>query len=110
MVCLDNQCPGEPGYGVVDEISGTSGFSVPGDKNAFCWQAQAGATEYGVVRSPSPRFSGICPGTITTATCWSPPDDPAPGVVYYFLVRATAPYPGSWGQDSSGTERQVACH
>jgi N-acetylneuraminic acid mutarotase len=106
---LDNQCPGDPGYGVVDEISGMCGFTDPGDRGAFCWVPQSGAVSYDVDRSTSPSFSSGCTTSNTTASCWSPADDPAPGVAQFLIVRASAPHVGSWGQDSTGVERHPIC-
>src|SRR5262249_32734128 len=37
---LDNNCPGDADYGLVDEISGTIGFFDPANKNVLSWQAQ----------------------------------------------------------------------
>jgi hypothetical protein len=106
----DNQCAGDAGHGLIDEISGTSGFTNPGDRNAFCWTAQSGATEYLVVRSPDPGFLGGCAWyVVTSGTCWSDPESPPAGDAFNYLVRANAPYQGSWGSDASGVERSVAC-
>jgi hypothetical protein len=105
---LDNQCPGDSGFGAVDEV-GICGFFDPLDRNRLCWPAQSGATGYDVVRSSSPAFSGTCAGVTTTDACWSPPGDPSPGGIYYFLVRAAGPNIGSWGQDSHGVERANIC-
>jgi hypothetical protein len=65
---LDNQCPGDAGFGLVDEVSGISGFSIPGDPTRFCWTAQAGATEYLALRSSGAGFSGGCASAQTSAT------------------------------------------
>jgi hypothetical protein len=105
----DNQCPGDPGYGVIDEISGKSGFFNSGDKTEFSWPAQALATSYEVVRSGSPDFAGPCFSASTTSTSWSDPEVPSPEGMFCYLVRSTAPHSGSWGQDSSGSERLDIC-
>ena len=106
---LDNQCPGNVGFGLVDEISGLSGFTAPGDPTQFCWPAQAGATEYLVLRSSGGSFSGGCASTLTGATCWSDSTLPAAKTVLYYLVRAVEPNPGSLGRTSTGTERAAVC-
>jgi hypothetical protein len=106
---LDNQCPGDHGYGVVDEISGSCGFFNPGDKNEFSWPAQEGATSYEVVRSSLPDLSGDCAAVTRTETYWSDAEDPAQNVCYHYLVRALTPHLGSWGQDSAGVERTNIC-
>jgi hypothetical protein len=105
----DNQCPGDPGAGLVDEITGPAGFTNPLDPSAFCWPAQPGATQYEVVRSPQPDFTSGCVRTVTTATCVNDPALPPAGAGFSFLVRALAPLPGSWGADSAGLERTIAC-
>jgi hypothetical protein len=105
----DNQCPGDIGYGVADETSGDSGFHQRKDKTAYCWTAQAGATEYEVRRSSSPTMSSPCAGTTTTETCWYDAAIPSVGGVFHYLNRPTAPHPGSWGQDSARVERTNVC-
>jgi len=106
---LNNQCPGDAGFGQVDEVSGVTRFNDPNDKNTFCWPQQAGATGYEVVRSDSPRFDTGCAGTTTAETCWSPLGDPGAGQTYYYVVRAVSPHVGSWGADSGGVERTILC-
>ncbi len=107
---LDNQCPGDPGYGFVDEISGTAGFFDPDDKNVFSWPEQEGAARYDVARARSGDFLDHCtlfpnlPGTEFS--------DLAPvfqGKVHYYLVRVGYPNVGSWGGNSFGEERIVPC-
>jgi hypothetical protein len=105
---LDNQCPGDPGHGIVDETSGNSGFHNAGDEDEYSWEAQAGATDYEVVRSSQPDFSSGC-GFLTTPGTAIPTDTPPAGIVHFYLNRPIAPFVGSWGQDSSGQERQPAC-
>jgi N-acetylneuraminic acid mutarotase len=106
---LDNQCPGDAGFGLVDEVSGTSGFSMPGDPTRFCWPAQTGATEYLALRSSAAGFSGGCASAQTAATCWSDPTLPPAKTVLYYLVRAVSPNPGSLGATSAATERAAVC-
>ncbi len=98
---LDNHCPGEGGYGQIDEIEYWDGFS---------WTDQSGATSYQVARSVAPEFGG------GGAVCFQMPDseisDPAwpdPNVCFYYLVRALEPHAGSWGVDSGLVERVVGC-
>ena len=105
----DNQCPGEPGHGTADEIASNSGFTSGTDDDTICWEAQTGATEYEAVRSTSPHFDTGCAGTTTAATCWTDAVTPAPGETFYYLIRASAPYPGSWGLDDNGQERTSVC-
>ncbi|HKQ63302.1 MAG TPA: hypothetical protein VJS92_18580 [Candidatus Polarisedimenticolaceae bacterium] len=94
--CADQQCPGEYGYGVNDETSGTSGFLL--SKVNYIWPAQSGATSYQVTRSDSRSFSANCVGTTTTGLSWIDAAVPPSGGVYYYLNRPLAPCVGSWGQ------------
>ena len=103
---IDNQCPGDGGNGLVDEIS-SAGFGA-GGPNDFCWDAQPGATEYEAIRSSSPDFSAACTSFLTVSTCWTDAD-PGTGETFFYLVRPTQPQTGSWGRDSGGTERVGLC-
>ena len=106
---LDNQCPGDHGHGLVDEIAGVCGFFDAQDKNRISWPAQPGATDYEVARSTDPQFGADCLTYVTSATYW---DDGTPVPVdscFHYLVRATQPNLGSWGANSVGVERTPAC-
>lgn len=106
----DNQCPGNRGYGVADEISGSSGFTVAGNKGMFCWPPQVGATSYEVARSNQRNFSSCIFLGTTTGNCLSDPATPAGAqAVFHYLVRAATPNVGSWGQNSAGSERILSC-
>ncbi|MFQ5668963.1 MAG: hypothetical protein ACE5HD_00410 [Acidobacteriota bacterium] len=100
----DNQCPGDPGFGIVDEISGSILFA----SGSFCWTMQPLATNYEVAKSGTSDFSSTCTIVNTTANCFSDPSPPAVGKVEYYLVRAVSPNVGSWGTDASGSERTVS--
>ena len=65
---LDNQCFGDAGFGIIDEISGTAGYHNPTAQNEYSWPAQAGATSYEVARASSRDFSMDCETLITTST------------------------------------------
>jgi len=106
---IDNQCPGAPGYGTIDEISGTSGFYHPGDKTKFTWHTQAGASSYNVARSDRPDFAGECTVVLTAVGTFTDPGEPLPDRAFYYLVSAAAPHVGSWGKGSAGAERAVLC-
>jgi hypothetical protein len=106
---IDNQCPGDTGFGVVDEVSGIAEFADPEDRNAFSWNPQAGATSYEVIRSTSRTFDSGCISFMTTTAGYSDAEVPVAGTSFFYLVRSAAPFVGSWGQDSSGTERVIAC-
>jgi hypothetical protein len=105
----DNQCPGDPGYGVIDEISGMSEFPVANDKTQFGWDPQPGATAYQVVRSTTDDFTSACTSFATSQTFIIDTDVPPPAGRFYYLVRATAPHLGSWGLFGDGTPRTVPC-
>jgi hypothetical protein len=108
---IDQQCPGNQGYGVTDEISGNSGFLNPANKNLFSWPAQSGATQYVAVRSSSRTFTSCTTSTLNSPS-WNPGGggiNPPAGTAYYFLVRSTLPKKGSFGQRSNGAERAVIC-
>jgi len=104
----DNQCPGESGYGLVDEIAGVCGFHNPGDRNEFSWTAQTGATSYEVARSADPQFLSACTTVTTSETYWIDTEPMTAGACHYYLVRALAPYAGSWGENSD-MERTNVC-
>ncbi len=108
---LDNQCPGDLGYGVIDEVSGLAGFYNPTNKNVFSWPAQNGAFDYQVAQASKADFSVGCgkfdlPIGQLSYTIVGPL---LPGQIRFFLVRAVQPTVGSWGQRSSGVERSVPC-
>jgi hypothetical protein len=105
----DNQCPGEAGYGTIDEISGVSGFWTLGDKAAFSWDAQGGATSYDVVRSTTRDFSSECAVFSSSQLFIIDGEMPSIAGGFYYLVRPSAPHVGSWGQNSDGTPRAVSC-
>jgi hypothetical protein len=104
--CADQQCPGEPGHGIVDETSGESGFHDP-SKDRYSWPPQQGATDYQAVRSSTPDFSAGCTFFTTQSTLWIDPASVAPGQVLYYLNRPLAPCPGSWGETGAAVERIV---
>jgi hypothetical protein len=106
---IDNQCAGGDGFGVVDEISGISGFSTAGSKTRFSWVLQSGATSYSVVRSTTRSFSSGCTVFTSTGAFITDTTLPAPGAVLHYLVRPNAPHKGSWGQKSDGSPRVGGC-
>ncbi len=106
---VDNQCPGDIGFGVADETGRQSGFLNVSDDNEYVWIGQLGATEYDVARSTAPDFSTDCMLFVTTAALLNDPDTPPSGTVYHYLNRSSLPATGSWGQDSNGIERTFSC-
>ncbi len=105
----DNQCAGEPGFGLEDEISGLAGFDDPGDADAFCWPPQLFAEEYEASRSDAADQPLGCERSFTSGTCWSDAAVPASGQAFFYLVRANCQYLGSLGADSEGVERPWGC-
>jgi YD repeat-containing protein len=101
---LDNQCPGDAGYGLVDEVE-RGAFS---DKTTMSWIAQAGATTYEVARSDTADFSKNCTQWYEISAQTTLTGTPAVGEAYYYLVRAVQPNVGSWGLGDGG-ERTVSC-
>jgi hypothetical protein len=101
----DNQCPGEPGHGLVDEVEGLIFLA----KDDLCWNSQAAATGYLVARSGEGAFDTCSYTAATAATCTTESATPAPGEVFHYLVRAQAPWPGSWGAGEPAGERLLTC-
>jgi len=103
----DNQCPGDVGYGLVDELTTNILFGSQGTLQSI---TQDGSTGRQIVRSPRVDFSSDCTlFTITTTSFLPQPDAPPPGVAWFYLARASAPHVGSWGASSAGVERVVPC-
>ena len=103
---IDNQCPGDHGYGAVDEISGEIACTGEG---SLSWVPQEGATLYQVARSSAPDFASDCVTETTASTTYDTAADPDPASCWYYLVRALAPNEGSWGLNAHGGERVVTC-
>jgi hypothetical protein len=103
---VDNQCPGDAGSGLVDEIAGTLELLEGG---VLTWPAQTGAASYHVVRSTGAEFESGCTCWIATMATWTDAEEPAPDGAFFYLVRAAAPHNGSFGADASGVERAGAC-
>jgi hypothetical protein len=106
---VDNQCPGDAGAGLEDEISGISGFFTPGDTTTFSWDMQTGAELYQMARSTARDFSSGCASFTTTDSFLVDPATPSTGQVYYYLVRPLLPFAGSWGRNGAGVERLSVC-
>ena len=106
---VDNQCSGDPGSGLVDEIAGNAGFHNPADKSEYSWPVQPGALSYEVARASSADFSTDCGTTVTTNSFVFATTEPPSGGVFYYLVRALTPNPGSWGANSADVERVNIC-
>jgi hypothetical protein len=104
---IDNQCPGDLGYGIVDELRSDSGFLNASDGDEYVFFGQHGAVEYEVARSTSPDFTSDCVLTATAETRLVDTAVPPSGTVYYYLNRASAPNAGSWGRVTGGVERIV---
>ena len=106
---LDNQCPGETGFGSVDEVASDSGFHDPVDATSYSWTTQAGATTYEVARSAAVDFSSGCQRWETAVASIQDAENPSPGGVFHYVVRVLNPFPGSWGLGTLIGERTGAC-
>jgi hypothetical protein len=107
---LDNQCPGWPGFGLVDELNETMAFYLIQYVYDLGVPFQRGASQYDVVYSPRKDFSGDCTvQTVPPGVFVPSPETPPVGQVYYYLERARSPHVGSWGADSAGHERTGVC-
>ena len=106
---VDNQCPGEPGFGAIDELDPTVTLSKIPAGAEICWVEQLSANGYELVRSIGSRFPGPCAGGLVQAPCLTDPEVPLEGQAFHYLVRPTGPYGGSWGNDSQGVERSHVC-
>ncbi|MCP3979936.1 MAG: hypothetical protein GY716_11570 [bacterium] len=105
----DNQCPGEPGAGLVDEVTGPLVFGDPRSKTRLSWLPQSGATGYQLLRAVDLNYANC--GFLSSGTEAFVDDSvaPLPGEMFLYLVRSTGPSVGSWGADSAGTERMPIC-
>jgi YD repeat-containing protein len=100
----DNQCPGDPGYGLVDEIMGPLVFD---SETMLSWPGQQGATMYEIARSKLRTFASGCWKSYSPETALEVTQAPAVGEGHYYLVRPYMPYAGSWGANSAGSGRTV---
>ena len=105
----DNQCSGDPGYLLVDEVTGPMIFSAGVDAVTLSWPAQDVAAGYEVSRSSRPDLADGCSRFRTTDTSWTDGDELPLGSFSYYLVQAILPFSGSLGRDSSGVERALVC-
>jgi CSLREA domain-containing protein len=104
---LDNQCPGDFGYRMIDETTGNSGFHNPASKDEYSWPAQQDALTYEVWIRRS-MLTIVCVPTFDTFII----DDatPGPGALFLYLNHATSPHVGHWGKDSERQDRDyVSC-
>jgi len=103
---IDNQCPGDPGFGDVDEVPAGALFD---SAETFAWPELPGTTLYRVVRSTSVAFDAGCVTEETANAFWVDPDQPGPGELFHYVVQAIEPFEGSFGSSSDGTGRVVPC-
>jgi len=110
---LDNQCPGDLGFGEIDETTGVSGFHDPDDDGVYSWPAQEGATEYEVARATRADFAEGCVLHATSEqraeTSWDDDVLPPPGGIFFYANRPIELHVGSWGADSTGGQRHFSC-
>ena len=102
---LDNQCPGDSGFGIVDEISGATGFL---NDTELSWSAQGGAMTYEVARATSADFVNGCTTFVSSVPVLNTAPVPE-GETRFYVIRPMLPFPGSWGQDWAGVERIFPC-
>lgn len=107
---IDNQCPGDAGFGIVDESADASGFVNASDPTEYSWIGQLGAVEYEVARSTVADFSSDCTLFTTTETALVDASVPSPGALFHYLNRPSMPNTGSWGWSSAGSERSFVCN
>jgi hypothetical protein len=103
---LDNQCPGDAGWELVDETGDSSRFA---SLHTYAWDPQAGAAAYEVARSTSVDFDTDCVTFETFNPFITDTEAPPSGTVYHYLNRAMVPFNGSWGASSSRVEREDVC-
>ena len=108
---VDNQCAGDYGDGLVDELAPTVRFF---SQTGLGWDYQAGAQQYQVARAQAfipmgnePR-NPFCVFATETLNGTVISVNPNPGFLDFYLVRASLPNPGSWGAATSG-ERIITC-
>ncbi len=104
----DNECPGDPGFGAIDEITGRSGFD-PDDRDRFIWEAQPGATGYQVARATAADFATDCVAVSVSRPAYRDPELPSIDEAFFYLARSLTPHAGSYGLGSGGSERDVPC-
>ena len=103
---LDNQCAGEIGSGWIDEISGLARLVDPA---TLCWEAQAEAQAYQLVRAGASDTALDCVHWIVADLCVTDVENPLLGEGFYYLVRSVLPFLGSWGGGADGSERPDLC-
>jgi hypothetical protein len=102
----DNQCTSDPGFGVVDEISGVTSW----DGSTYRWTPQPLAAKYQVMCSTRADFLTDCVALATDVPLLDDRSEPKVDTAYFYLVRSSAPFAaGSWGQRSDGSERDGGC-
>jgi hypothetical protein len=111
---LDNQCPGNNGYGLIDEINFAFfhlGQTGPGSIE-FCYEEQAGPTAYQIAVSDAKDFSTNCTAQTVPPNfngCTPEPNNPPVGKAFYYLVRPASPHVGDWGANSAGQKISRIC-
>jgi hypothetical protein len=106
----DNQCPGDSGFGSIDEVTDLF-FTEASSPATICWLAQPGASAYRLALAGDPFLvpDQYC-NPPAAASCTDDTLTPIPGSIIYYLVHADSPLAGSWGRRSSGNETIVTCN
>lgn len=107
---VDNQCAGDPGHGLIDEMSPSLELIKVGvDTTRLSWDEAIGATEHEWVESSDNLFNEDCTKGTTFQDSVDIVGSLGSGEVSYFLVRVVQPGFGSWSRRSDALERTVAC-
>lgn len=104
---VDNRCPGDSGYGVVDELGDEAGFWNPDDNSELTWPELEVTTLYEAFRqSDDPE---LCISQTMEGTLWLDSAVPVTGDLFEYLIRVLEPFAGSLGLDSMHRERELPC-
>ncbi|ANM31529.1 hypothetical protein ABI59_21115 [Acidobacteria bacterium Mor1] len=107
---VDNNCPGDRDYGLIDENTGPSGYFDPANRDAYSWPPQELATSYEAVRADSADMvAGCTPMVSGDVLGFVDPAMPVPGAVFFYLDRPLTPNAGSFGHSPRGGDRMVPC-
>jgi len=105
---LDNQCPGDDGFDLVDELTGLRMSSA--GPTVLDWDAQSGATSYIVYRSQDdPTFATNCVSDTVLVNTWTDTALPPVGSILFYLGAPLAPNVGTLGRYSDNTLRSANC-
>jgi hypothetical protein len=101
---IDNGCPGDPGYGSIDEVDDSAVFGADKIRSRG---PLGSATAYQVARAGSPDFTS-CTCAATVSTWIDDTEIPAAGAAFYYLVRSPRLTP-ELGRSSARQEELPLC-